>query len=96
MSDLAQINDWFQQMSSPFQYGLKKYLYELMPETYSKNEEMINKLTEVIKSEKDYRLFGQFISDFYQVAYMKSVEDHKEQLEKLGYKIKFTQPEKSG
>ena len=59
-------------------------LFEVLKERYGRNENIIERITSAMVTESDMESFFKLVTDIYEIAYLKSVADHKEQLEKLG------------
>jgi hypothetical protein len=74
---------------------LRKYLFEILKEKYVKYDDLIERLSYTVKTEKDVNLFSDLIKDVYEMAYNKAVDDYKTQLKALGYNVKVDY-EKSG
>ena len=89
----------FQSMINPYGVGFKKYMLSILQERYRQHEAIIEKLSELVHSEKDYTVMGQLVLAVFEAGFMKSVEQHRELLEKIGLKptvIHKAQSEKSG
>jgi len=69
----------------------KKVMFELVKERYQSNEPIIEKLSTTLSSEKEVKEFFKLATDLYEIGYLKSVEDHREQLKKLGLNARITQ-----
>lgn len=59
-------------------------MFDLMQEKYPKNEEIIERIGASLTTEKDIKDFLGLVTDLYEMAYLKAVNDHREQLTKLG------------
>lgn len=87
--------NWFNQVSNSYQ--VKKTMFNLMPERYQNNELIIERLGAVLATEGDLKGFFKLVADIYEAGYLKSVNDHKEQLKKLGLGVKVvSQDSKDG
>jgi len=69
---------------------IKKLVFEISKTKYVENEEIIERLCSLILTKHDGGKFIKLIMDIYESGYKKSVNDHKEILEKLGYSVKIT------
>jgi hypothetical protein len=76
-------------MINQFPWGIKKVLWEMLKEKYHPNEHMIERLSQIVLTESDYKAMGKLIADIYENAYMKSVNEHKKILEKHGLSVKI-------
>ena len=65
-------------------YQIKRAMFELMPERYQKNEQIIERLGAVLVTEGDVKSFFKMIADVYEAGYLKSVTDHRNELKKIG------------
>ena len=59
-------------------------MFDLIKEKYYKNEQIIDRLGTMLANDNDMKSFFTLVTDVYETAYMKSVQDHKEQLTQLG------------
>ena len=69
---------------------IKKLVFEISKTKYVENEEIIERFCSLILTKHDGEKFIKLIMDIYESGYKKSVNDHKEILEKLGYSVKIT------
>lgn len=74
---------------------IKKVCFELAKAKYSENEEIVERILSSIVTKHDAEKFIKFIMDIYESGYKKSVDDHKNILEKLGYSVKITNGQSS-
>ena len=65
-------------------YAIKKYMAEILKEKYPQNENIIERISNCLTTEKDAQEFGILVGNIYEAAYKKAVGDYKEQLAKLG------------
>lgn len=75
---------WLDHFSNSKINHIKKVMFELIKERYSKNESIIERVGASLATEKDIKDFLILITDIYELGYLRSVNDHKEQLEKIG------------
>ena len=64
----------------------KKYIFEILKENFNKNEKIVDRILYSL-TDDDLKDFSSLIGDVYSAAYLKCVEDHKNSLEKIGYKV---------
>jgi len=76
--------NWMNQFNNLNGNYIKKVMFELIKEKYYKNEQIIDRLGTMLANESDMKSFFTLVTDVYETAYMKSVQDHKEQLTQLG------------
>ena len=70
--------------SNPRGHILKKTMYDILQERYVNHESIIDRMSAHMVTETDMNDFLKFVVDIYETAYIKAVEDQREQLEKIG------------
>ncbi len=75
---------WLDYMVNPRGHQLKKVMFEFLKERYAVNEQIIERVGTSLTTEKDMKDFLKLAIDIYEVAYLKAVADHREQLQKMG------------
>lgn len=80
-------------LNNPQSIAIKRYLFELLKERYSKNEKFIDRFSSTITSQQDYEDFGKLIVDIFEVGFLRAVNQYKEQFEKMGMKINIVPEE---
>lgn len=73
--------NYFNNMQSNY---FKKIMFDVLKERYQKNESIVERLGVTLVTESDLNSFLKMVGDIYESAYMKAVDDHKEQLQKAG------------
>jgi len=66
---------------------IKKYMFDILKERFSRNEDIIERVSSALITEKDLQAFGKMIVDVYEEAYFKSLDDQKDMLKKSGIKV---------
>lgn len=87
--------NWLDYFSNARGHQVKHYCYEMLQERYAKNEPIIDRLSVSLVTESDIKTFLELLADVYERAYLKAVEDHREQLQKLGLAARVVAPPKS-
>lgn len=64
----------------------KKYFFEILKSRYPRNERVIERILFTL-TDIELKDFGTLVSDIYETAYLKCVEDHRKSLEGIGYKV---------
>mgnify|MGYP003339466548 CR=1 FL=1 len=82
------MSGWMDYFSNPKSHYLKKIMFDILQERYAKNEDIIDRLSVTLLTENDLNAFVKLITDTYELGYMKSVNDHKAELEKIGLTAK--------
>ena len=86
---------WLNQISNFQSNYIKKVMFDLMKDKYHKNEQIIDRISGLLTTENDIKNFFTMVTDIYESAYMKSVEDHRQQLQKLGLKVNIVANQES-
>jgi len=86
--------NWMDYLMNPRGHMIKKAMFEVLKERYSQNESIIERVSAHLVTEDDVKSFYKLITDVYEKAYFKAVQDHREQLEKAGLAAKIV-PNKS-
>lgn len=85
--------NWMDYLSNPKSHYLKKIMFDILQERYSQNEDIIERLSVMLLTEKDLTSFVKLITDTYELGYIKSVNDHKSALEKIGLSATVVSPD---
>lgn len=86
---------WMDYMSNPRGHYLKKTMFEVLQERYAQNEQIIERMGVTLLTEDDLSAFMKMVGDIYEMAYLKAVNDHKEQLQKAGLVARIVPGERS-
>lgn len=84
---------WVDYFSNVRGHYVKKALFEVLKERYANNEQIIDRLGVTLLTERDIQDFMKLIGDVYELAYMKAVDDHREQLQKAGFVARIVKPD---
>ena len=88
---------WIDYLSNPKGHILKKTMFEVLQGRYLQNEQILERLSVSLMTENDLKSFMKLVTDVYEIAYLKAVNDQKEQLQKLGFVANVvSQPKKDG
>ena len=96
-------------MQNPQAFAIKKYLFDMLKERYSRSADYIERLASGVTTKGDYEALGSLMADVYEAGFLRAVDQYKEQLAKMGMKVNvvpesrpsksipiFGQSEKSG
>lgn len=83
---------WLDYFSNVRGHYIKKAMFDVLNERYAQNEPIIDRLGATLMTESDIAGFMKLIGDVYEAAYMKAVDDHKEQLQKAGLVARIVSP----
>ena len=90
MSLGSQLSDQISRLAAnPRNQAVKKYMSEILKQKFSESDEIIDRILSSLTTDKDIQQFATMIGHVYQVAYSQAVDDHREQLEKLGLKTQI-------
>ncbi len=73
--------------------ALKKMFFEFLKEDYHNHEKAIERISDIVRTRNDYKLFGDLMSKIYEKGYLLAIAQHKDILKKLGYKTFVKTPE---
>lgn len=90
---MADINPWMQFLSNPKANYVQKSMFELLKERYAKHEDIIERVAVSLMTDKDIQHFLQLQLELFEIGYLRSVEDHREQLAKMGIKASVVHPD---
>lgn len=85
--------NWMEYFANPRGLYIKKAAFEILKERYLQNEPIIERLSGALTTEKDVQAFFKLVGDIYEIAYLKAVEDHREQLAKAGLQARVVTPQ---
>lgn len=80
-------------MSNPKAFTLKKWFYDLLGRDYPPHETVIERISTSLTTQQDMEDFGKLVTQIYQTAYKKAVDDYKGQVEKLGIRVTMQKPD---
>jgi hypothetical protein len=79
---------------NPQSIAIKRYIFEVLKERYSKNEKFVDRLASLITTKEDYESLGIFITDLYETGFLRAVDQYKDQFNKMGMKVSIVPEEK--
>ena len=74
-------------IQNPRSIALKKFMFDVLKNKYPEYEELTERMSSCLITEKDLMTYSKMISDIYELGYLKAVEDYKTQLADLGIKV---------
>lgn len=80
-------NNFVRYMSNPRSFTLKKWFVELLQEDYTPHDAIVERIAVALTTDQDVKDFGKLITQIYERAYRKAVDDYREQAEQMGLKI---------
>lgn len=82
-----------QYMANPKAFTLKKWFGELLKSNSKNHEDIIERLSLALITNKDLEDFGKLIANVYESGYFKAIADYKKQLGKMGLKVEIVPEE---
>lgn len=79
---------------NPQSITIKRYLFEILKEKYTKNEKFIDRLASNISTKEDYEGLSMLIADIFETGFLRAVDQYKEQLTKLGVRVDIVPEQK--
>ena len=80
-------NEFYQFMSNPRGFTLRRWFYDLVGPGYKEHEDVIDRVSSALTTDKDLKAFGSLITDVYRGGYVKAVSDYKGTLEGMGLSV---------
>jgi len=74
-------------MQNPLSILVKKQMSQILGSKTSSHADVIERLSHYLVTKNDIEQFISLVSEIYGAGYMKSVNEHKEYLQGLGYKV---------
>lgn len=84
--------NWLTMLANPKSYAIRKMMFEFLKERYGRHDQIVERLSSSLTTEGDVQAFMKLIIDVYEKGYMQSVDDHREQLAKVGLKVTVVPP----
>lgn len=88
-------NNMMKYMANPKAFTIRKWLYDLLKLQYSAHDEIVERVSTSLSTDRDLTDFGNLMSQVYEAGYRKAVDDYRSQIEGMGLKIHIVQPEPS-
>ena len=79
------MSSWMDMLVNPKNNHIKKAMFQVLKERYAENENIIERIGASLITDGDSKAFFKLVADLYEMGYLKSVNDHREQLVKLGF-----------
>lgn len=79
---------------NPQSITIKRYLFEILQERYSKNEKFIDRIASTVITKEDYDGLGSFVTDIFEIGFLRAVNQYKDQLNKMGVRVNIVPEEK--
>jgi hypothetical protein len=84
--------NWLTMLANPKGFAIRKMMFEFLKERYGRNDQIVERLSASLTTEGDVQAFIKLMIDVYEKGYMQAVDDHKEQLAKIGLKVSVKPP----
>jgi hypothetical protein len=80
-------NNWAQFMQNPKGSVLKKFMAQVMGDKVNPYDEVLTRLSTVLITDNDIKIFGELVNDVLGIGYRKAVEDYRSQLNQMGIEV---------
>lgn len=80
-------------MANPKAFTIKKWFYELLKLNYASHDQIIERVSSTLVTEKDLEDFSKLVGQIYEAGYRKAVDDYRKQFEDMGLKVQIVAPE---
>jgi len=85
------MSDVMNALANPYSRSLKKFIFDVLGHRYNdKHDELLERIAHSLVTRQDVEGFSKLISDVYESAYMKCLNDHKELMQKMGHNVTVT------
>ena len=88
------MTSWVDYFSNPKGHAFKKTMFEVLRERYAVNESIVDRLSVALATDTDMNEFLKLVADIYETAYIKAVDDQREQLAKVGLSARIVPSQK--
>jgi hypothetical protein len=79
-------------MSNPHAFTLRKWLYDLLKIDYTVHDQIVERISTAMTTEKDIQDFGKLVGQIFHSGYTQAVNDCQKQLDSKGIKISIESP----
>lgn len=76
---------------NPKNFILKKWFADILYGRVVQHEDIIERISHALATNKDMENFGKLVADVYDVAYRRAAADYQEQGEKAGFNVRVVQ-----
>jgi hypothetical protein len=73
---------------NPRKQAVRKWLIEMLREKYTKHDNLVERMSHYLVTEKDMDEFTRFVADLFEMGYLKCLNDYKAKLKELGLNVK--------
>ena len=82
---------------NPYYNALRQHLFNVIGnDNYTYNEMAIDQLTKIVQNDREFKNIGQLINAIYESGYLKAIEEHKAELQRLGLKVTIKDKPQTG
>jgi hypothetical protein len=74
-------------MTNPQSHVIKKYMFDILGSRFPAHEEILERMASSLVTSNDLQAFGKMITDVYEVAYFKCLEQQQDMLKKAGVRV---------
>ena len=74
-------------MQNPKGSVLKKFMMQVMGDKVNPYDDVLTRLSTVLITDNDIKIFGEMINDILGIGYRKAVDDYRSQLSQMGIEV---------
>jgi len=82
--------NWLNFMSNPMAHHIKRSMFELLKEKYGKHEQIVERVSHTLVTEKDMKDFLSMMVEIYEMGFVRAIDEQKDKLAKLGFGVRIT------
>lgn len=83
---MTKLTNW-QQITNTRLFVIRKWLFELVKEKFANHEEIAERISQAVATDRDLQAFGKLIGDIYEAGFMKAINDYREEFRRMGLDI---------
>lgn len=91
-SENSNTQNFIRYMANPRAFTLKKWFYDLLKLDYGAHDQIIERVSGSLATEKDVADFSRLVGQVFEIGYKKAIEDYRSQLEAMGLKVHIVAP----
>lgn len=73
-------------------FAVRKMMHQFLGDRYHKHDVLVQRVAASLVTDQDVADFAALVTDVFEAAYLRCVDDHEEQLKKAGVNIRVVRP----
>lgn len=82
---------WTQLVQNQKSVTIKKFVAQILDQRIVVYDDLLTRISTALVTDNDFKAFAEMLNEILIAGYYKGVENYKEQLEKAGVKVNFSQ-----